>query len=213
MLTPSLLVRLIGCNTQAADDWASPLDAAMGWAQITTPRRIACFLATGQVESGALSRLSESLYYRAARLPEVWPTRFHPLGQPDGHRANPLDYAMSPEKLANLVYAGRMGNGDEASGDGWRFRGRGFPQLTGRDAYVRAGLALRIDLVEDPDKVARPRPGAMVAAWFWSWAGAGRLAILADQWDLQGFRKVWNGGAIGLKEFSDNAVRILKALG
>ncbi len=212
MLTPSLLVELIRCGKEAADDWASPLDAAMGWGQVSTPRRMACFLATIQVETGSLSRLTENLHYRAARLPVVWPGRFHPLGQPDGVRANPLDYANNPEKLANLVYANRMGNGDEASGDGWRFRGRGAPQLTGRDGYVRAGLALRMDFVEDPDRVARPRPGAMVAAWFWSSAGQRRLPVLADQWDLRGFRRVWNGGELGLAEFIEHAERIQKRL-
>lgn len=212
MLTPSLLVQLIGCSPPAADAWASPLDAAMGWAQISTPRRIACFLGTIKVETGGLSRLSENLNYSAARLPAVWPSRFHPLGAPDGRRLNPLDYARNPERLANAVYANRMGNGPVESGDGWRFRGRGAPQLTGRDAYVRAGLALRMDLVADPDKVLRPRPGAMVAAWFWSSAGKGRLPVLADGWELEEFRRIWNGGALGLEEFREAATHILEAL-
>ena len=108
------------------DAWAGPLNAAMERFEINTPPRVAAFLAQVAHESGELARLVENLNYTAARLVAVWPTKF-----PTVEAAQP--YERNPERLANRVYAKRLGNGDTASGDGWRFRGRGLIQLTGRN--------------------------------------------------------------------------------
>jgi putative chitinase len=137
--------------------------------------------------------MEENLNYSAHRLVEVWPKRFFSTNAAE-------EYASNPEKLANFVYANRMGNGNEISGDGYRFRGRGPLMLTGRENYSDASTAiLKTDrLVEFPDHVALdPYVGAAVAAWFWQARGCNELA---DQGDLDGLSRRINGGTIGLED-------------
>jgi predicted chitinase len=117
--------------------WALALNAAMDRFDITTPARVAAFLAQTAHESAEFRTLVENLSYSAAGLCKNWPNRF---ATPDV--AKP--YERNPELLANYVYAKRLGNGDAASGDGWRFRGRGLIQLTGRGNYRSCGLALTL---------------------------------------------------------------------
>lgn len=116
----------------------------------------------GQVlhESAMLERMEEGLAYSAARLCAVWPHRF-----PTTLDASP--YAHNPERLANHVYANRMGNGDEESGDGYTFRGRGLVQITGRDGYTAASEALGVDLVDDPDQLTVPAMALRSAVAWW----------------------------------------------
>jgi putative chitinase len=117
---------------------------------------------------------------------EVWPKRFPTIDA--AHY-----YEHSPERLANLVYASRMGNGAYESGDGWRYHGRGPIQLTGADAYRRAGIALNLPLIEQPDQVLQPQVGAQVAAWFFTDRGC-------DGLDIQGSTQRINGGLLGLDD-------------
>ena len=119
------------------ENWAQALNTAMEKFEITTPSRMAAFLAQLAHESGQLTRLTENLNYSAKRLTQVWPNRFQTL-----EKAAP--YEKKPEKLANYIYAKRLGNGDEASGDGWSYRGRGPIQLTGRGNYRAAGQGLSL---------------------------------------------------------------------
>lgn len=121
---------------------------------------------------------------------KLWPKRF-----PTRDVAEP--YARNPRKIANKVYANRMGNRDEASGDGYRFRGRGCIQLTGHANYFHAGKALGIDFVMEPDLVATPKYAAMTAGWFWS---THKCNVLADAKDWTGLTRKINGGAIGLAD-------------
>jgi putative chitinase len=181
-----------------ADDWATALDGAFSRFHITTRDRVCAFLAQTSHESGHFNRLEESLFYRTpGRLMAVWPKRF-----PDEASATP--FVENPERLANFVYARRMGNGDEASGDGFRFRGRGLIQLTGRSNYQQAGEALGIDLLAAPERLTSKEVAALSAAWFWDSRG---LNALADHDkpddDLEDFvtitRRI-NGGTVGLKE-------------
>src|SRR5258706_10657065 len=118
---------------------------------------MAAFLAQIVHESGNLQNLEENLRYSAKRLREVWPKRF-----PDGATAEA--YAGNAEKLANRVYAGRLGNGDEASGDGWKYRGRGLIQLTGRSNYAACKAALDLDVVRSTDLLLEPPGPARSAA-------------------------------------------------
>ena len=114
-----------------------------------TPLRVAHFMAQILHESGAFTIQFENLNYSAERLPKVWPSRFMPKG-----RLDPAAYAHNPEKLANEVYGGRMGN--DAPGDGFKYRGRGLLQLTGKDSYAGAATILRQSNAEAPDFVANP---------------------------------------------------------
>jgi putative chitinase len=182
------------CDTE---QWVNPLSQAMTRFEINTPSRIAAFLAQIAHESAETTILTENLNYSALRLTQVWPQRFPRL-------ETALPYAKNPEKLANFVYAGRGGNGNAASGDGWRYRGRGLFQLTTKDNYRLAGLSLNLPLVEKPDLVTSPEVAALTAAQFWQRLG---LNVLADHQvgddDEKDFEKISikiNGGKVGLTE-------------
>ena len=123
-----------------------------------TPLRLAHFLAQCEHESGGFVRLTENLNYSAAGLLATFGKRFNGVSE---------TYARKPEKIANRAYADRLGNGNEASGDGWKFRGRGFIQLTGRDNYTRAGKDLKQDFINNPNLVANEY-ALKVALWFFT---------------------------------------------
>jgi putative chitinase len=121
---------------------------------------------------------------------KLWKSRF-----PTIEIAN--EYARNPKKIANKVYSSRMGNRDEASGDGYRFRGRGCIQLTGHANYFHAGQACGQDFVMEPDLVAMPMYAAMTAGWFWD---THKLNDFANRRDFVGMTKKINGGTIGLND-------------
>jgi putative chitinase len=175
--------------------WTDPLNEAMERFNVSTPDRVAAFLAQIAHESDECRRLVENLRYSAARLCEVWPKRFPTL-----HSAEP--YANNPEKLANYVYANRLGNGDTASGDGWRFRGRGLVQLTGRSNYRATGHALGLLLEQLPELLEEPVPSSLAAAQFWDSRGCNALADSApgdnDDADFVRITVLINGGRNGL---------------
>ena len=181
-----------GADTQA---WLGPLNDAFAEWGIDTPQRMAAFLAQVAHESRNLQNLEENLRYSAKRLREVWPKRF-----PDAATAEA--YAGNPEKLANRVYAGRLGNGDEASGDGLRYRGRGLIQLTGRSNYAACRAALNLDVISSPDLLLEPAGAARSAAWFWSSRGLNQLADHEpgddDEQDFTRITTIINGGKLGL---------------
>lgn len=175
-------------NTDDPPVWASIITPAMTRYGINTPRRVAAFLACVVHETGGFRVMSENLNYSAARLPVVWPSRF-------SGPAQAAQYAGNPEKLANKVYASRMGNGDEASGDGWKFRGAGLIQITGRANYAALAKAFGKG-VDEASAWVRTREGAAVsAAWWWSSAGCNELA---DTGNVEAWRRRVNGGLIGI---------------
>lgn len=162
---------------------------------LTTPTRQSAFLAQAAHESAGFTRLTENLNYSATGLAATWPGRFRGAdGQPN---ALARGLHRRPEAIANVVYANRMGNGPEASGDGWRYRGRGLLQITGRAQYQRCGAALGLPLVEQPDLLAQPEPAVLSAAWFWQVNG---LNELADAGDFEAITRRINGGLNGLAE-------------
>ena len=142
------------------EQWVKPLAEAAREYGIDTPERMGCWLGTCAHESAELNRLVESFDYRPSRLVAIFPRYF------DTQRA--AAYAGKPSAIANYVYANREGNGDEASGDGWRYRGRGPIQLTFRRMYERAGRALGLDLLNKPELLERPDVGARASAWVWA---------------------------------------------
>jgi putative chitinase len=167
-----------------------PLNAAMQEFGIDTPQRQAMFLAQAGHESGNFAHVEENLNYSASGLVKIFHKYF-----PDETSANA--YAKQPEKIANRVYANRMGNGDESSGDGYRYRGRGLIQLTGKDNYDACAKALNIDLHGQPDYLETAEGACRSAAWFWSHNNLNRYA---DADDIVGCTKRVNGGTIGLEE-------------
>lgn len=169
-----------------------PLIEAMEKYGIDTPLRQAHFLAQVAHESAGFSVTVENLNYSAKALRSVFGKYF-----PDDASANA--YARKPEKIANKVYANRMGNKDEASGDGWRYRGRGLIQLTGKSNYMNFSARYYKDqrLVSKPDAVAEPELAAMSAASFWHQNNINRFA---DQDDLKAVTKAVNGGYHGLDD-------------
>lgn len=156
---------------------------------INTKLRVAGYLAQVFHESGNLSATSENLNYSADGLMKTWPKRFD--------RKKAEAYARQPEKIANYVYANRMGNGDEASGDGWRFRGRGYIGVTGRDNYQKyADSEFCVgDLMSHPEWLAK-QPGCQKSAMFFWYSN--NLNRFADNDDIRGLSKAVNGGCIGL---------------
>ena len=179
------------------EKWLDPLNQTFIKYNISTTQRQACFIGQCQHESANFTKLEEGLNYSATRLMAVWPSRF-----PNLDVAN--QYANNPQKLANKVYGGRMGNVED--GDGWKYHGRGLIQLTGKDNYANCGSGLGVDLVGDPDRLLDPQYAALSAGWFWNKKG---LNALADTQDYDTMTKRINGGLIGL---DDRKAKIAKAI-
>ncbi|MBC7505962.1 MAG: peptidoglycan-binding protein [Sandarakinorhabdus sp.] len=164
--------------------------------------RLAYFLAQVGHESGGLTVNAENLNYSAARMVEVWPRRF-----PTEVAAAP--YANKPERLGNYVYSGRMGNGAEASGDGYRFRGRGLIQITGRDGYAEVAKRCDLPLDLEPDLVTAPGNALLCAAAFWKWKG---LNPVCDARDFTRCTVIINGRTTGIadrRQWLDKVDRVL----
>lgn len=189
MIRPDQLQRLcprLGPVTAAL--LAPMFDAEGTRCDITTDARIAAWLARISVETAGLTEFAENLNYGAPGLTATWPSHF-PANLADA-------YARQPEKIANRAYAGRYGNGDEASGDGWRYRGRGCLQLTFKDNYAAASGWTGLDLVGDPDQLGvAGLPAVRTAADFWR---VNDLNALADASDIVGIVRKIDGGLNGL---------------
>ncbi len=190
-ITPKNLVAAGLADQETAETVAPALAAACERFEINTGPRIAGFLAQCAHESVKFKATSENLNYGAHALLLTFPKYF------DATRA--AAYARQPEKIANRVYANRMDNGPEESGDGWKYRGRGFIQLTGKRNYTAFDAAVKADgaIVAEPSVVAEPENAALSAAWFWKSHG---LNEIADTQDVVRMTKVINGGTIGLDE-------------
>jgi len=183
------------------DKWEIPLNQVFVKYDIGTPKRQAAFIGQCAVESANFTRLQENLNYSAQRLTQVWPSRF-----PNVSMAEP--YANNPEKLANFVYAGRMGNLQD--GDGWKFHGRGLIQLTGRENYANCGSGIGVDLIDNPDLLLTPKYAALSAGWFWNKKG---LNTLADSQEYGAMTRRINSGLTGLDERIAKITKALQVLG
>jgi putative chitinase len=168
---------------------AGALNARLPGSGITSNIRLRHFLAQCAHESAGLTRFTENLNYSEQGLRGTFPKYFD--------AAAARDYARQPERIANRAYANRLGNGDEASGDGWRYRGRGIFQLTGRDNYRTFGTRVGVDLENNPERAAEPAIAVQVALAYWN---DRRLSERADADDIEGVTRGINGGTIGLDD-------------
>jgi putative chitinase len=181
--------------------WKEPLEETFAKYEINTNDRQACFLGQCMHESGGFKFLRENLNYSAKALMATWPSRF-----PDLDTATA--YERQPEKIANKVYGGRMGNTED--GDGAKYIGRGLIQTTGKENYTHCGEALGIDLVSAPQLLEEPRYAALSAGWFWNKRG---LNALADQNDIDTMTRRINGGNIGLADRKAKIDKVRSILG
>ena len=174
------------------DEWYNNLLNTLPEYDIDTPKRVAAFMAQCGHESGGFTLMQENLNYSAKGLVGTFNKYF-----PTEAHAKP--YERKPEMIANRVYANRMGNGDESSGDGWYFRGRGIVQIAGKNNYTKCSQSLFESnvLVENPDLLLESEYAIHSACWFWS---AARLNELADIGDIKTMTKRINGGYIGLAD-------------
>ena len=175
---------------EMADKWVESLNETCERFAIDSPFRIAGFLSNTAHESGGFKFVTEGLNYSVAGLMRTWPQRFPTVEVAQR-------YAMQPEKIANRAYADRMGNRDEASGDGWKYRGRGLIQLTGKNNYVAYSLACDNEALQKPEIVELPKYAAESSGWFWD---VNRLNTLADAQDVGGMCRRINGGYNGLDD-------------
>lgn len=171
---------------------------------VDTPERIAGFLAQCGHESGGFRFVEENLNYSAKALNSVFGKYFK-----NGER-DAKEYARKPEKIANVVYGNRMGNGDEDSGDGWQFKGRGYIQLTGRNNYTSFAESVDMDLDECIDYLKTPKGALESALWFWD---TNKLNKYCDKHDVKGMTKRVNGGYNGLEDREEKWEKVLDLLG
>jgi putative chitinase len=207
-----------GVKQATAEKWVDAVAAACQEFNINTPQRIAGFLSQCAHESGGFERLQENLNYSADGMAGIWPKRFAVLGpdkkpvKKDG-KNQPNKFALAlhrkPEMIANVVYSGRMGNGPTESGEGWKYRGRGLKQLTGKDNHRACSEGLGVDLVENPDLLLEPIYAARSAAWFWS---ANKCNVFADAKDIEGLTKRINGGLIGIDDRKKRYASAMRSL-
>jgi len=185
------------------DHWHEALDQLLDDYDINTPLRVAHFVAQCAHESGNFVFIKENLNYKAASLQKIFSKYF-----PTADLA--AQYANKPEQIANRIYANRMGNGPEISGDGYRYCGRGLIQLTGKDNYTFFAGSLSIPVEEASDYLATFEGAAQSACWFWEQNNLNRFA---DANDVKGLTRAINGGYIGLEDRISHTEHALHVLG
>jgi putative chitinase len=183
-----------------AEEMAKAITNALPMAGITTPRRLRHFIAQLGHESGGFTRLVENMNYKD-------PARLDDMFRAVQGRSDAMELIRKgPVAIANRVYANRLGNGPESSGDGYRFRGRGLIMLTGRENYERAERWSGLPLLKEPGLAGRPREAAIIAAKYWNFKNINQEA---DEGDLAGVTRLVNGPA--LANFEDRKLWLLRA--
>lgn len=198
-ITTQQLLQIFPNAGQVAGVFVPVLNTAMSRYQIVGLKRVAAFIAQVGHESGHLTRLVENLNYSADALRRNWPNRFNV------ELASAV--ARKPEQIANIAYGNRMGN--TSTGDGWKYRGRGLIQITGRVNYKACGVALSLDLINQPELLEKPQHACMTAAWFWATKG---LSTLADEGKFEIITQRINGGLNGLADRQMLYAQALKVL-
>ena len=187
--TKEQLQSIIGNNSNL-DGWYEALSSVLPEYEIDSSQRVAAFIAQCTHESGGFKRLKENLNYKWESLRKVFPKYF-----PTDELAQ--EYAHKQEQIANRVYGGRMGNGDESSGDGFRYCGRGLIQLTGRNNYTKFAESIGMAVEEVPALLETFEGAVKSACWFWK---TNNLNQYADAGDILTMTKRINGGTIGLED-------------
>lgn len=177
----------------ADEQWIEHILSELPRWDIDEPVRAAMFFAEFSEETAGFTKFEENLNYSADGLARTWPVRFS-AGDIHSPNQKAIELAHNPEKIANEVYANRLGNGGPETGDGWMYRGRG-PQLTGRANYRACGISIGQELEKYPELLLRPEIGAQAMCWFWYSRACNDFA---DARDLEGCTKKINGGLIGL---------------
>jgi putative chitinase len=201
ILTLSQLKQMV--KNPYINQWHEALDQLLDDYEINTPLRVAHFIAQCAHESGNFVFIKENLNYKAASLQKTFAKYF-----PTAELA--AQYEKRPEKIANRVYANRMGNGDEASGDGWLYCGRGLIQLTGKDNYTFFAGSLGITTQEASEYLQTFEGAAQSACWYWEQNNLNRFA---DANDVKGLTRAINGGYIGLEDRQSHTEHALHVLG
>jgi len=189
-------------NEDIIEKFVEPLNEVMAFYEINTPERISMFLAQCGHESGGLRTIKENLNYSADGLRKIFPKYFRDL--------NPAEYAKKPEKIANVVYANRMGNGPVESGDGYRYCGRGLIQLTGKSNYAAFAADMEMPLEEATEWLSTEEGATWSAGWFWD---SRELNKWADKGDVVTVTKKINGGTIGLADRQEHYAAALEVFG
>lgn len=202
ILSKQQLAQLLPGNPYL-DYWHSALERCLPDYDINTPERVAAFVAQCAHESGNFKFLQENLNYKAESLCRVWPRYFPNI---DVAR----QYEKRPEKIANRAYGGRMGNGPEETGDGWKFCGRGLIQLTGRSNYQSFADSIETHIDDVPAYLATFEGAVQSACWFWE---SNNLNQWADKGDILTLTKRINGGTIGLDDRIKHYNHALHVLG
>ena len=200
-----MIEKLKAAGVKNPENWVSHVESALARYGISSEKQIAAWIAQTAHESGGYTLLQENLNYSADGLCAIWPNRFailenkKPVKKDGKNQPNKFALALhrKPESIANVVYAARMGNGPIESGDGWKFRGRGLKQLTGKTNYTKCGEGLGLDLLSKPDLLLQPQYAALSAVWFWV---ENKCGPLADADDFVGLTKRINGGTIGIED-------------
>ena len=198
-ITAQQLLQILPNAGQVAGVFVPVLNTAMSRYHIVGAKRMAAFIAQVGHESGQLMRLVENLNYSIDALRKTWPSRF------DVDLASAV--ARKPEQIANIAYGSRMGN--TAPGDGWKYRGRGLIQITGKNNYRACGEALGLDLIAQPELLEKPQHACMSAAWFWATNG---LNTLVDAGKFEAITRRINGGhngAAGRQALYNRALKVL----
>ena len=200
MVTSDILSALAPTNKNI-DIWVEAMNKILPRYDIMSPKRLAAFLAQTAHESAGFTAVRENLNYSAQGLMKTWPARFN--------QTTAAAYARQPEKIANKVYANRMGNGDEASGDGWRYRGRGLIQTTGKANYTKLAQYIKKTLQETIEYCETVEGAVESACFYWA---SNNLNAIADTGDMAALTRRINGGAIGLADRLDKYKKTLALL-
>lgn len=199
--TEDQLTQLLSGN-QYVHEWFEALTNVLPQYDITSAQRVAAFISQCGHESNGFTAIKENLNYRAESLVKVWPRSF-----PDANTAQ--KYAHNPEMIANRAYANRMGNGDESSGDGFKFCGRGLIQLTGRNNYQLFANSKQMNIDDIPAYLATFEGAVDSACWFWN---KNNLNSIADTGDIVTLTKRINGGTLGLDDRTNRYNQALSVL-
>ena len=202
IITSDKLKQIIPTNKNI-DEWCASLNKLLPLYEIDTTKRVAMFIGQCAHESGNFTTLTENLYYRPEALMRSWPTRFPSMAIAE-------QYAMKPEMIANRAYCDRMGNGSEASGDGWKYRGKGLIQVTGHDNTMNFAKTKNMTAEQAAEYLITFDGAVESGCWYWK---VNNINPWCDSGDVEKVTKIINGGYNGLEDRKSKYALAMKVLG